>query len=111
MPFCDAVNAICGYPFAAYAVKPDVRVTALPDAAVAAAAHDLLEVDCPCPGPGVTGSCCQEAEIPSQEFTCTNENSLFRGPVAVFLLGDNIRSEPGHMGSAEAILRRPQLNR
>ena len=38
----DAVNAICGYPFTAYAVKPDVQVPALPEAAVAAAAHDVL---------------------------------------------------------------------
>ncbi len=38
----DAVNAICGYPFTAYAVKPDVRVPALNEAAVAAAAHDVL---------------------------------------------------------------------
>jgi hypothetical protein len=38
----DAVNAICGYPFTAYAIKPDVRVPALPEAAVAAAAHDVL---------------------------------------------------------------------
>ena len=38
----DAVNAICGYPFTAYAVKPDVQIPALPEAAVAAAAHDVL---------------------------------------------------------------------
>ena len=38
----DAVNAICGYPFTPYAVKPDVQVPALPEAAVAAAAHDVL---------------------------------------------------------------------
>jgi hypothetical protein len=38
----DAVNAICGYPFTVYAIKPDVRVPALPEAAVAAAAHDVL---------------------------------------------------------------------
>jgi hypothetical protein len=38
----DAVNAICGYPFTVYAVKPDVQVPALPEAAVAAAAHDVL---------------------------------------------------------------------
>ena len=38
----DAVNAICGYPFTAYAVRPDVQVPALPEAAVAAAAHDVL---------------------------------------------------------------------
>lgn len=38
----DAVNAICGYPFTVYAVKPEVHVRALPEAAVAAAAHDVL---------------------------------------------------------------------
>jgi hypothetical protein len=38
----DAVNAICGYPFTPYAVRPAVRVPALPEAAVAAAAHDVL---------------------------------------------------------------------
>ena len=38
----DAVNAICGHPFTVYAVKPEVRVPALPEAAVAAAAHDVL---------------------------------------------------------------------
>lgn len=38
----DAVNAICGYPFTPYAVKPDVQMPALPEAAVAAAAHDVL---------------------------------------------------------------------
>ena len=38
----DAVNAICGYPFTAYAVKPDVHVPSLTEAAVAAAAHDVL---------------------------------------------------------------------
>ena len=38
----DAVNAICGYPFTAYAVKPEVQVPALPEAAVATAAHDVL---------------------------------------------------------------------
>ncbi len=38
----DAVNAICGYPFTAYAVKPDVHIPALTEAAVAAAAHDVL---------------------------------------------------------------------
>jgi hypothetical protein len=38
----DAVNAICGYPFTSYAVKPDVRLPALAEAAVAAAAHDVL---------------------------------------------------------------------
>jgi hypothetical protein len=38
----DAVNAICGYPFTQYAVSPGVRIPALPDAAVAAAAHDVL---------------------------------------------------------------------
>jgi hypothetical protein len=38
----DAVNAICGYPFTPYAVKPDVQVPALLEAAVAAAAHNVL---------------------------------------------------------------------
>ena len=38
----DAVNAICGFPFAPYAVTPDVRVPAMEEAAVAAAAHDAL---------------------------------------------------------------------
>jgi hypothetical protein len=38
----DAVNAICGYPFTPYAVTPEVRRPALPEAAVAAAAHDVL---------------------------------------------------------------------
>src|SRR5215468_8415383 len=38
----DAVNAICGYPFTPYAVRPEVRRPALPEAAVAAAAHDVL---------------------------------------------------------------------
>src|SRR5215471_13817831 len=38
----DAVNAICGYSFTAYAVTPEVRRPALPEAAVAAAAHDVL---------------------------------------------------------------------
>jgi hypothetical protein len=38
----DAVDAICGYPFAPYAVRPDVRNPAMPEAAVAAAAHDVL---------------------------------------------------------------------
>ena len=38
----DAVNAICGYPFTVYAVKPKVHVPALAEAAVAAAAHDVL---------------------------------------------------------------------
>ncbi len=38
----DAVNAICGYPFTAYAVNPNVQVPALPEVAVAAAAHDVL---------------------------------------------------------------------
>ncbi len=38
----DAVNAICGYPFTGYAVKPKLQVPALPEAAVAAAAHDVL---------------------------------------------------------------------
>lgn len=38
----DAVNAICGSPFTPYAVRPDVRRPALLEAAVAAAAHDVL---------------------------------------------------------------------
>jgi hypothetical protein len=38
----DAVNAICGYPFTPYGVKRDVRRPALPEAAVAAATHDVL---------------------------------------------------------------------
>src|SRR5262249_29514140 len=38
----DAVNAICGYRFTPYAVTPEVRRPALPEAAVAAAAHHVL---------------------------------------------------------------------
>jgi hypothetical protein len=38
----DAVNAICGFPFDPYAVTPAVRVPAMAEAAVAAAAHDAL---------------------------------------------------------------------
>lgn len=38
----DAVNAICGYPFTAYAVRPNVQVPAMTEAAVAAAVHDVL---------------------------------------------------------------------
>jgi len=38
----DSVNAICGYPFTAYAVKPNVQAPARTEAAVAAAAHDVL---------------------------------------------------------------------
>jgi hypothetical protein len=38
----DAVNAICGFPFAPYAVTPNVQVPAMAEAAVAAAAHDVL---------------------------------------------------------------------
>lgn len=38
----DAVNAICGYPFTPYAVKPDVHDPVLKEAAVAAATHDVL---------------------------------------------------------------------
>jgi hypothetical protein len=38
----DAVNAVCGYPFTPYAARPDVHGPALPEAAVAAAAHDAL---------------------------------------------------------------------
>lgn len=38
----DAVNAIAGYPFDAYAVKPTITQPASPEAATAAAAHDVL---------------------------------------------------------------------
>ena len=38
----DAVNAIAGYPFSPYAVTPNVVTPASPDAATAAAAHDIL---------------------------------------------------------------------
>jgi len=38
----DSVNAICGYPFTAYAIKPDVHFPARTEAAVAAAAHGVL---------------------------------------------------------------------
>jgi hypothetical protein len=38
----DTVNAICGFPFVPYAVTPDVQVPAMAEAAVAAAAHDVL---------------------------------------------------------------------
>jgi hypothetical protein len=38
----DAVNAIEGYPFTPYAVKPIVVAPASPEAATAAAAHDVL---------------------------------------------------------------------
>jgi hypothetical protein len=38
----DAVNAICGYPFTHYAIKPNGRVPALAEAAMAAAVHDVL---------------------------------------------------------------------
>src|SRR5215471_16144459 len=38
----DAVNASCGYRFTSYAVTPEVRRPALPEAAVAAASHDVL---------------------------------------------------------------------
>jgi hypothetical protein len=38
----DAVNAICGYPFTPYSTRPDVQRPAMPEAAVAAAAHDVL---------------------------------------------------------------------
>jgi len=46
----DAVNAICGYPFTPYAVKPDVQVPALQEAAVAAAAHNVLAALYPAQG-------------------------------------------------------------
>jgi hypothetical protein len=38
----DAVNAIEGYPFTPYAVTPEVTTPASPEAATAAAAHDML---------------------------------------------------------------------
>ena len=38
----DAVNAIEGYPFNPYAVRPNVVTPASPEAATAAAAHDML---------------------------------------------------------------------
>lgn len=38
----DAVNAIEGYPFTPYAVRPNVRLPASPEAAAATAAHDVL---------------------------------------------------------------------
>ncbi len=38
----DAVNAIAGYPFHPYRVTPDVETPASPEAATAAAAHDVL---------------------------------------------------------------------
>ena len=38
----DAVNAIEGYPFTSYAVRPNVITPASPEAATAAAAHDML---------------------------------------------------------------------
>ena len=38
----DAVNAIEGYPFNPYAVRPNVITPASPEAATAAAAHDML---------------------------------------------------------------------
>jgi hypothetical protein len=38
----DAVNAIEGYPFTAYAVTPNVVAPASPEAATVAAAHDML---------------------------------------------------------------------
>src|SRR5262252_5664178 len=38
----DAVNAINGYPFTPYAVTPNVVAPASPEAATAAAAHDML---------------------------------------------------------------------
>ena len=38
----DSVNAIEGYPFAPYAVRPDVVTPASPEAASVAAAHDVL---------------------------------------------------------------------
>src|SRR5205814_3921351 len=38
----DAVNAIEGYPFTSYAARPNVITPASPEAAAAAAAHDML---------------------------------------------------------------------
>ena len=38
----DAVNAIEGYPFTSYAVRPNIITPASPEAATAAAAHDML---------------------------------------------------------------------
>ena len=38
----DAVNAICGFPFDPYAVTAEVQIPAMAEAAVAAAAHDVL---------------------------------------------------------------------
>src|SRR4029077_1559234 len=38
----DAINAIEGYPFTAYAVAPNVVTPAAPEAATAASAHDIL---------------------------------------------------------------------
>jgi len=38
----DAVNAIEGYPFTSYAARPNVITPASPEAATAAAAHDML---------------------------------------------------------------------
>ena len=38
----DAVDAIAGYPFTPYAVTPNVVIPASPEAATAAAAHDML---------------------------------------------------------------------
>jgi hypothetical protein len=42
MAIYDAVNAIDGYPFQSYAVTPNVVSPASPEAATAAAAHDVL---------------------------------------------------------------------
>src|SRR6185369_11165924 len=38
----DAVNAIEGYPFSAYAIRPQVVSPASPEAAAATAGHDVL---------------------------------------------------------------------
>src|SRR5215469_7530691 len=38
----DAVNSICGFPFDPYAVTAEVQIPAMAEAAVAAAAHDVL---------------------------------------------------------------------
>jgi hypothetical protein len=49
----DAVNAICGHRFTYYAIKPHVRVPALAEAAVAAAAHDVLVALYPAQAPAL----------------------------------------------------------
>ena len=49
----DAVNAICGFSFAPYAARAEVRVPAMAEAAVAAAAHDVLVALYPGQGPAI----------------------------------------------------------